>query len=200
MPDLITLLVGTVSLILGWSLKTLADTWTWRRQQVLDAYLELLDAADRYAMQVSKLWSSGSETTEETKRTVAWIANAESVRGEGLAAVDRAHGKLSLVSGRQGSRVSGELYIACDRMFRRAISIPPSSTDHYHESSIAFVKAYHDVVDEARREMGLRHWHERLQGRESNFEFMVRRMDELNKTDPLPVLPTQTQPGENSTI
>jgi hypothetical protein len=184
--DPITLLIGVVSVVLGWGLKTLADAWTWRRQQVLDAYLELIDAADRYSMEVSRLWSAGSETTAETMRTVAWVAKAQEVRGRGLAAVDRAYGKLSLVGGWGGARVSGELYLACEVMFRRAIAVPPSTVDHYQESAVAFSKVYLDVVEQARREMGLRHWRERVSRRESNFEFMRRRMAELNQTDPLP--------------
>jgi hypothetical protein len=45
MPDFITVLVGLVSLVLGWGLTTLATAWGWRRQQVRDAYVELLDAS-----------------------------------------------------------------------------------------------------------------------------------------------------------
>lgn len=186
MPDLITVLVAVVSLVLGWGLKTLADAWTWRREQVLEAYLELLDAADRYSMDVSRLWNEGSETTAETMRTPAWVSKAQEVRGQGIAAVDRAHGKLILVGGSGGARASGELYLACEVMFRRAISLPPSTVDHFQEAAVAFSKTYHDVVEQARREMGLRHWRERVPGRESNFEFMRRRMAELNQTDPLP--------------
>jgi hypothetical protein len=182
MPDLITVLVGVV---IGWILKTYSETWTWRRQQVLQAYMELLDAADRYSLQVSRLWSSGRETTDETERTVVWVTSAQEVR-LGIASVDRAHGKLTLVSGWGGARVSSELYLACEVMFRRAIAIPPSTVDHYQEAAVAFAKVYHDVVEQARREMGLRHWRERIPGRESNFEFMRRRMAALNQTDPLP--------------
>jgi hypothetical protein len=191
LPELITVLVGVG---IGWVLKTYSETWTWRRQQVLDAYIALLEAADRYSLLVSQLWSSGSETSKETQRTVAWVARAQDVR-QGIAAVDRAHGKLTLVSGWGGARVSGELYLSCEVMFRRAISIPPSSVDHYQQAPVAFVKAYGDVVEQARKEMGLRHWRERLPGRESNFEFMRRRMAELNETDPLPVAETPRTPS-----
>jgi hypothetical protein len=196
MPEVITVLVGVV---IGWVLKTFTETWTWRRQQVLDAYMELLDAADRYSIQVSQLWSSGRGISPETQRTVAWVDNAQEVRQAGIGAVDRAHGKLSLVSGWDGARVSGELYISCERMFRRAISIPPSSPDHYQEASIAFVRSYHDVVDQARKEMWLRHWRDRLPGRESTFEFVRRRLTELDQTDPLlgatkPAVPPHAPP------
>ena len=44
MPDPLALAVGVFSLILGWGLTTLANAWTWRRQQVLDAYVDLLEA------------------------------------------------------------------------------------------------------------------------------------------------------------
>jgi len=181
MPDIITIVVGVVSLFLGWCLKTLTDAWTWRRQQVLDAYLELLDAVDRFGPQASRLWSSGI-----TDRSQEWVDHAEAVREE-LVVVDRAHGKLSLVAGSRGASVGFELYLACERLFRRAVALPPTAAAHYHDGSIEMVKTFHDVVEEGRREMALRRWRDRLPGRrESRFEMMSRRLDDLNRTDPYP--------------
>lgn len=179
MPDLITVLVGVFSLVLGWGLKTVTDAWTWRRQQVLGAYLELLEAVDRYGPEVGRLWSLGI-----TERGPDWADRAEKVR-EDLGPIDRAHGKLSLVAGPHAAAVGFELYLACERMFRRAVALPPCPADHYHDASVRMVKTYHDVVDEGRRELALRRWYERLPG-VTRWELMQARMLELNQTDPYP--------------
>jgi hypothetical protein len=197
MPDLITVLVGLFSLILGWALTTLAGAWTWRRQQVLDAYVELLDALDRSSLPMGQLWTSGKEMAE---RTGEWGDRAELVR-QHLVEIDRAQGKLSLVAGRRGADVAFELYFACEREYRRAVAVPPSTSDHYREASLQTAKAYFDVVDQGRREMWLRHWRELLPSRDSTFEIHKRRFAELNRTDPYPgpQKPKQT-PGESGTI
>ena len=196
MPDLITVLVGVVSLVLGWGLTTLASAWTWRRQQVLDAYVELLEALDRSSVPMGQLWTSGRDMD---KRTDEWIALAEHVR-QHLVEIDRAQGKLALVAGRGGAQVAFELYFASDREFRRAIAVPPSTPDHYREASLQTAKAYLDVVDQGRREMWLRHWRELLPGRESTFEKHDRRFRELDRTDPYPVVKkTEQPPGGSST-
>jgi hypothetical protein len=190
MPDLITGLVAVAGIIVGWGLKTLTDAWSWRRQQVLDAYLELLAAVDDYGSQASRLWSSGI-----TDRSQEWVELAEGIREE-LVRVDRAHGKLSLVAGSRGAAVGFELYIACEVMFRRAVALPPSAAAHYHAASLQMVKTYHDFVEEGRREMALRRWRDRLPGRrETRFEMMSRRLDDLNRTDPFPV---ETNPSAQS--
>lgn len=178
MPDLITILGAAV---VGWVLKTVADKWTWRRQQVLDAYLELLGAVDRFGPKVGRVWSSGI-----TGRSLEWSTRADEVMRDDLGSIDRAHGKLSLVAGARGSTAGFELYIACERMFRRAVALPPTAADHYHEASVFMVKTFHDVVEEGRKEMWLRHWREGLPGRESRFDMMSRRLAELNRTDPYP--------------
>jgi hypothetical protein len=183
MPDLITVLVGIVSLVLGWGLTTIASAWTWRRQQVLDAYVELLEAFDNLSLPMGQLWTSGREVA---KRDDAWRDRAEVVR-QHLVEVDRAQGKLSLIAGWKGADAAFEVYFACDREFRRAVAVPPSTFDHYKEASLQSVKAYFNLVVEGRREMWLRHWRERLPGRESTYEKHTRRFDELNKTDPYPV-------------
>jgi hypothetical protein len=194
MPDLITILVGGVGLVLGWALKTLADSWTWRRQQVLNAYLDLLDAVDLFGPQAGRAWSLGI-----TGRAQDWADRAEEAR-QYLGAVDRAHGKLTLVAGPRAMAVGFELYIACERMFRRAVALPPSAADHYHEVSELMVKTYHDVVNEGRKELWLRHWQERIPGRESRWEMMSRRLGELNLTDPYPdaTNPSKQPPSESS--
>ncbi len=193
MPDLITIFVGAV---LGWILKTVADKWTWRRQQVLDAYVDLLEALDRSSVPMGQLWTSGRDIA---KRTDEWVALAELVR-QHLVEIDRAQGKLALVAGRRGADVAFELYFASDREFRRAIAVPPSTPDHYREASLQTAKAYFDVVDQGRREMWLRHWREVLPGRESTFEKHDRRFAELDRTDPYPVAKkTEQPPGESST-
>jgi len=190
---LINVLVAIVSLVLGWGLTTLAGAWTWRRQQVLDAYIELLDALDRSSVPMGQLWTSGKETA---KRTDEWVALGEVVR-QHLVEIDRAQGKLSLVAGRRGADVAFELYFASEREYRRAVAVPPSTWDHYREASLLTAKAYFDVVDQGRREMWLRHWRERLPGRESTFEMHSRRFDELNRTDPYPQT-RKTQPPLNA--
>jgi hypothetical protein len=186
MPDLITVLVGVVSLLLGWGLTTLASAWTWRRQQVLDAYVELLEAFDNLSLPMGQLWTSGREMA---KRGDAWRDRAEVVR-QHLVDVDRAQGKLSLVAGRRGADAAFELYFACDREYRRAVAIPPSTFDHYQEASLQSVKAYFNLVVQGRGEMWLRHWRELFPGRESSFDRHTRRFDELNRTDPYPGLPS----------
>ncbi len=187
MPTLITALVGIVGLFLGWGLKTLTEAWTWRRQQRLDAYVELLEAVDRYSLPVGQLWTSGREMAE---RTDEWVDRAELVRQQ-LLAVDRSHGKLSLVAGPRGADVAFEVYFACEREYRRALAVPPSSSDHYQEASVQTIKAYSDLVDQGRREMWLQHWPERLPFRESRFAIHQRRFAELNRTDPYP---TRSEP------
>lgn len=184
MLDPVAVGVGIFSLVLGWGLTTIASAWTWRRQQVLDAYVDLLEALDRSSVPMGQLWTSGREMG---KRTGEWVALAELVR-QHLVEIDRAQGKLALVAGRRGADVGFELYFASDREFRRAVAVPPSTSDHYREASLQTAKAYLDVVDQGRREMWLRHWRERLPGRESTFEKHTRRFDELNKTDPYPVV------------
>jgi hypothetical protein len=198
MSELVTIVIGVLSLILGWRLKAWSDTWTWRRQQVLDAYIALLDAADLYSLQASSLWSSGTEKNDATQRTDAWFARILEVR-QSIAAVDRAYGKLTVVSGWGGARAAGEMYLACEVMFRRAIASPPSTLEHYQEAADAWVNTYGEVVEHARKEMGLRHWRERLPGRESNFEFMQRRMERLNESDPLPSLKRTTPTAKEPT-
>src|SRR5712692_3092748 len=194
MPDLITILVGIVSLVLGWALTTLAGAWTWRRQQVLDAYVELLEALDRSSVPMGQLWTSGREMPN---RTDEWIALGELVR-QHLVEIDRAQGKLALVAGRRGADVAFELYFASDREYRRAVAVPPSTWDHYREASLQTAKAYFDVVDQGRREMWLRHWRELHPGRESTFEKHDRRFTELNRTDPYPVVKKTEQPADES--
>jgi hypothetical protein len=191
LPDLITIFVGAV---LGWILKTVADKWTWRRQQVLDAYVDLLEALDRSSVPTGQLWTSGRDMA---KRNDEWVALAELVR-QHLVEIDHAQGKLALVAGRRGADVAFELYFASDREFRRAIAVPPSTSDHYREASLQTAKAYFDVVDQGRREMWLRHWRELLPGRESTFEKHDRRFTELNRTDPYPVVKKTEQPPDES--
>ncbi len=191
MPDLITIFVGAV---LGWILKTVADKWTWRRQQVLDAYVDLLEALDRSSVPMGQLWTSGRDMA---RRNDEWVALAELVR-EHLVEIDHAQGKLALVAGRRGADVAFELYFASDREFRRAIAVPPSTSDHYREASLQTAKAYFDVVDQGRREMWLRHWRELHPGRESTFEKHDRRFTELNRTDPYPVVKKTEQPADES--
>jgi len=195
-PDPITVLVGIVSLFLGWGLKTVTDSWTWRRQQVLDAYVQLLDAFDRYSLPVGQLWSSGKEMAN---RNDEWVDRAERVR-EHLAEIDRIQGKLRLVAGRRGADVAFEMYFACDREFRRAIAIPPSSFDHYQEASLQSAKTYFDLVDQGRREMWLRHWRELLPGREPTFERHERSFAELDRTDPYPVVKKPGAEGGGSAL
>lgn len=182
MLDTIALAVGIFSLILGWGLTTLASAWTWRRQQVLDAYLELLEAFDNLSLPMGQLWTSGRDVG---KRNDKWGEQAELVRQQ-LVVVDRAQGKLSLVAGRRGADAAFELYFACDREYRRAVAVPPSTFDHYQEASLQSAEAYFELISAGRREMWLRHWHERLPARESRFERHKRRFDELNRTDPYP--------------
>jgi len=191
LPDLITIFVGAV---LGWILKTVADKWTWRRQQVLDAYVDLLEALDRSSVPMGQLWTSGRDMA---RRNDEWVALAELVR-EHLVEIDHAQGKLALVAGRRGADVAFELYFASDREFRRAIAVPPSTSDHYREASLQTAKAYFDVVDQGRREMWLRHWRELHPGRESTFEKHDRRFTELNRTDPYPVVKKTEQPADES--
>jgi hypothetical protein len=182
--DPITIAVGVVSLVLGWGLTTLAGAWTWRRQQVLDAYVELLEAFDNLALPMGQLWTSG---TEMAKRDDAWLDRAEVVR-QHLVEVDRAQGKLSLVAGRWGADAAFEVYFACDREYRRAVAVPPSTFDRYQEASLQSAATYFHLVAQGRREMWLRHWRELLPGRESTFDRHTRRFDELNRTDPYPGL------------
>src|SRR2546428_6473654 len=120
MPDLITIVLGAA---LGWILKTVADNWIWRRQQVLDAYVELLEALDRSSVPMGQLWTSGKDMA---KRTDEWVALGEAVR-QHLVEIDRAQGKLALVAGRRGADVAFELYFASEREYRRAPAAPPCS-------------------------------------------------------------------------
>lgn len=189
MPDVLTILGGVV---VGWLLKTTADRWSWRRQQVLTAYLELLDAVDRFGPLAGRVWAS---RTTDIGQTVQDVARDAEVALQGLVAIDRANGKLVLVGGARGSSLGFDLYVACEVMFRRAVAIPPSPAAHYHDASMQMVQAYHDLVNEGRREMGLRHWWERLPGRVSRFEVMSRRLAELNRTDPYP---DATNPSKQS--
>lgn len=181
--NLTTALVGVASLILGWGLKTLTDSWTWRRQQVLNAYLELLEATDRCGNELGRVWNSGREIN---RRTEKWVDQALAVRDNEIEAVDRATGKVFLVARHTGAKAAIELYVACERMYRRAIAKPPSPWDHYHAAAVEMVKAYHGVVDQARHEMDLRHWQDRLPGRESRFDLTAKRLKELDRIDPLP--------------
>ncbi len=158
MPDLTTFAVGITSLVLGWLLKTATDRWTWRRQLVLNAYIEFFDAVDRFSVLATRAFREGAEMTN---RTAGWLNAAEDAR-QALAAVDRAHGKLRLMAGWLGAELSAELYGACEAMFRSAIAIPPSSYDQFQDASRFIINRFNEVVDQARRELHLRHWRERL--------------------------------------
>ena len=181
MPDPITVLVALFSLLLGWGLKTVTDAWTWRRQQVLDSYGDLLQSVDHFSLLVTRVWREGRDMT---KRTPEWVAIGEEAR-DLLAAVDRADGKLKLVSRWDGALISLDLYIACERMFRRSIAVPPAASERFHEASMEMVKRYDGVVEQGRSEMGLRHWRERLPRRKSLFEITEDRLTDLDRTDPV---------------
>jgi len=181
--DLTTLLVGVASLVLGWGLKTWTESWTWRRQQVLDAYMELLDTADRCGPDIGRVWNTGQKTA---MRDQVWVDRALTAQVR-LEDVDRASGKMFLVANSPAAAEAAiELYIALLRMYRRAIARPPRSWDDFHAASIEMVKAYHDVVDHGRKEMALRNWRDRLPGQVSRFELTDRKLQELDKLDPLP--------------
>lgn len=182
MPDGITVLVGVASLVLGWGLKTVTDAWTWRRGQVLDAYVEFLGAIDKYSLQVGQVWTQG---TPLTIRDDKWVTRAQKAQ-EGLLGVDRAHGKLSLVARPRGAAKAFDAYIACEIVFRRAVANPPKTTEQFQSALRAMNSAYQGVVEQGRTEMGLRHWRERLPGNKPRWDTYVRRIAELNETDPYP--------------
>lgn len=187
MVNLSTFAFGVASLVLGWLLKTATDRWTWRRQLVLDAYIEYLDAVDRYSIQVSRVFAQGTDMEE---RTEEWVTLAEEAR-QGIAAIDRVHGKLSLVCKWPGAMLAGDLYVTCETMYRRAIVVPPTTPDHYQEASIQMVEVFNRLVDEARSELHLKHWRERLPFSVSRFELMSQRIARLDDTDPVPGRPPQ---------
>jgi hypothetical protein len=180
--DTTTVVVGVATLVLGWALKSWVDSWTWRRQQVLAAYLELLDATDRCSNEIGRLWNSGHKLE---MRTENWVDRAFAVR-DVLESVDRASGKVMLVARSSGAEAAIELYIGCERMYRRAIAKPPDTWEHYQAAAVDMVKAYHSVVDRARQEMSLQRWQDRLPGHESRFALTARRLEELERVDPLP--------------
>lgn len=181
MPNLVTVGVAIASLVLGWALKTWTDARSWRRQQVLEAYLELLDAVDRYGLLATAVWRDGQVMD---KRTAEWVTRAQDAR-QRIGGVDRAHGKLSLVAGWKGASVGADLYVACERMFRRAISVPPTTADRYQSASTEMVRLYNEVVNVGREEMGLRNWRERLPFGTSRFDLIQRRIDQLEESDPV---------------
>jgi hypothetical protein len=191
--DVTTVVVGIASLIVGWGLKTVTDSWTWRRQQVLDAYLELLDAVDRYGNDVGRVWNHGRRTA---LRDQTWLDEALAAQ-RSLETIDRITGKLFLVARARGGEAAIHLFIACSQMYRRATVEPPAKWEHYHASALDVVKSYHGVVDQARDEMLLTHWRDRLLRRESRFDLTERLLKELDKTDPLPVVLEAVTPTDS---
>jgi hypothetical protein len=65
--------VGIAGVVVGWGLKTMAESWTWRRQQVLEAYIELLDTVDRCAPEIGRVWNPGQRLRT---RDEAWVDRA----------------------------------------------------------------------------------------------------------------------------
>jgi hypothetical protein len=173
MPDIITVLGGAV---LGWILKTVADKWTWRRQ---------LDAVDLFGPLAGRLWGLVAAAAQLNLTERELTERSERAQ-QGLLAIDRAHGKLVLVAGPRGASLAFDLYVACEVMFRRAVALPPSTAQRYREGSMQMVKIYHDLVDEGRREIGLKRWRERTPGQGSRFDLMKRRFAELDRTEPFP--------------
>jgi hypothetical protein len=114
-----------------------------------------------------------------------WVTRAQEAQ-EGLLGVDRAHGKLSLVAGPRGAAKAFEVYIACEIVFRRAVANPPKTIEQFKPALRAMNSAYQGVVEQGRTEMGLRHWRERLPGSKPRWDTYVRRIAELNETEPYP--------------
>jgi hypothetical protein len=174
--------VSILSLIVGWALKSWVDAWTWRRQQMLDACLVVLEAADRFSLASSRLWKVGT-----LKRIPAWHQLAEQVRGEQLLEVDRAAIRLRLVAGRRGAELTVELFVAADRMYRRAIAKPPVSKDRFEEAGDQLTRAYEAPVDHARQELAVRPWWRERLSRHENLGVMSHRlMSAMREEDPFP--------------
>jgi hypothetical protein len=183
MEPLITSIVGVLGVFVGWGLKTLSEAWTWRRDQVLGAYLQLLDMADRCGPEIGRVWNTGQAME---KRDQAWVDRAFAAQLP-LEDVDRATGRVFLVCTPAAARAAIDLYLALERMYRRAIAIPPRSWENFNEASIDMVKAYQRLVDQGRDEIAVRRWRERLGGEPSRFDLTDKKLKELDATDPQPV-------------
>jgi hypothetical protein len=180
---LIQTLIGIAAgAILGWALKTVTDAWTWRRQQVLDAHLAVLEAADLASMAAAALWSGGSQIKRRDK---SWLERATQARHD-LAALDRASGRLRLVGSRKTAEAALDLYIATEVLFRHAISVPATSEDEYQPAGNDMARIYDSFIETGRRELALQRFSERLSRRPSIYELSVRRMEQLNETHPVP--------------
>lgn len=182
--------MGIASLILGWGLKTLTDSFAWRRQQVLDAYVDLLAASDTCATACGWVWNKGQTMKA---RTQEWVDQALLAQQK-LERADLATSKVFMVAKPAGAAAAIHLYVALLKIYRRSIAVPPHPRDHYHAAEVEFVKLYHMVVDQARREMILSSWRDRLPGRVSRFELTDRLIKALDTSDPVPIVGQQPPP------
>lgn len=178
--DVVAIAGAVFGILVGWALKTWTDAWSWRRPQLLDAYVEVLSAADLFSLSCSRAWGTG-----QGDRDQEWLEQAERARADHLA-VDRAIGRLRLVGTYRAAEVAIRLFVACDRMYRRAVAAPPTSADKFQQASNEMALAYEHLVNQGRSELTIRRWLERLGQRESIGALSTRLIDELKKTDPYP--------------
>lgn len=181
-----TAVTGLLGIVLGWVLNARLDNWRWRRKQHLDAYLEFLDAADRFSPACHALWSLGT-----LQRDADWLDGAAGVR-QLLAEIDRAGGHVRLAGTRKAGVLSLNLYVASSKMLRRAIVTPAASEVAYSAAVDEMVLAYHSFVDQGRNDLALASWvgEKWMRWRGESFSDLTkRRLAELELSDPMSELP-----------
>lgn len=170
--------VGVLGVIIGWGLKTVGARWAWHRDRVLEAYLEVLEAADRFDVSCAYTWASGAR-----ERSAKWreLANQTYLN---LAKLGHANRKLELLADRSAAVLTVKLYYAGDRMYRRATAEPPSSKSSYEEAMVEMGDIYAELVDAGRRE--LQTWRWREPSGETLRALSARLKAELRQSDPIP--------------
>jgi hypothetical protein len=167
--------------MIGWFLKTLTDRWAWRRQQLLDAYVALLEAADRFGLAASQMWAAASRLPRKTAELEAQGRELQLTHLHGL---DVTMGRIRLIGDHRTGRMSLDLYVKSEVMFRRSVNRPTASRERYQEAATDWARSYQDLIDHGRQILRLRRfWDPR--GGETFFEMSERRLNDLNRDEPL---------------
>jgi hypothetical protein len=107
-------------------------------------------------------------------------------------------GPIRLLGDELTAERSLDLYVNAEVMFRRAVNRPTVHYPRYEEGAKAWARAYQDLIDHGREELGFRFlarlwslavtWRNQLQRRlprETFFEMSERRLKKLNEDEPL---------------
>ncbi len=182
----VTVVAGLAGIFLGWWLNVL----TWRRQQLRDAYVALLAAADDFGLASGRMWVAAAKQPASSPELIAQASELQTK----LQALDLTMGPMRLLGDEDAGAVSLDLYVQTEVMFRRAVNRPTVEYPRYEAAAKAWARAYQDLIDHGRVELGLPFW-QRLRASwrvllrrprgESFFEMSERRLNQLNTDEPL---------------